>query len=248
MELTDTTYNFVRQTMGILKKTVRDFKKLSNFDRYELREFAQLICIEFIGYRPKLDDPKYMQYRTIHNWEPQKGNLYGWLQRAINGGSIGNGRLLANFFRNGLLFPLLKQEGRLDVGNVAFQECDQSDCDYQAEYNGEACCGHDDCDGGIRIIRKTILIVPAMVYSPLPFWNCGNSDCGYYYESEKERCPYCGHERPMGPTATLLVYPQDVQYDKEGDEYNETPKQLTINRISRQQFTINGISRFSLAT
>lgn len=60
---------------------------------------------------------------SLHNWKPKDGNLYGWLQQAIEGYRMRHGCLKTNMFRQGILFQILKKDDKLDTGLVAFKRC-----------------------------------------------------------------------------------------------------------------------------
>lgn len=205
-ELTEIADNFVVQTLKILNDTVRECSESAvhnqiKLDRYERKGYVGLIVAEFIGERFNPGNPEYKRYRTIHTWQPLKGNLYVWLQGAINGRGTVNVRgkihLQANKLKNGLLFPRLQEEGRLDVGKVAFQRCTQ--CAHETEYDGTGFC--NKCQEKTFVTFKVLPIVPG-VYAPRQFWHCP----GHYYEFESPECPHCRNKgRPQRPT-TLLVY------------------------------------------
>lgn len=80
-ELVEITENFVARAVKILCSSVRNFTGLGP---REQTEYAEMIASIFVGRMP---DPKvkYTQYQSITTWDPHRGNLYGWLQHAVQG-------------------------------------------------------------------------------------------------------------------------------------------------------------------
>lgn len=193
-ELTDTAYHFVVQTVLTLSDTVRGFTL--NWDQD--KEYAGEIASEFTGRGiPGPDEPRYRHYQTIQDWDPPKGNLYGTLKRAIRGGGGQQGRLQPNWFSTGLLFKYLKEDVRLDVGKVAFQQCLRCPHPQTTEYDGGECKqGH-----AALIVTKVLLWVPG-VYKGKYFRRCPGTD--HYYDFYRRHCPHCNKPGSQGPT-TLLV-------------------------------------------
>jgi hypothetical protein len=196
-ELTDVAEHFVVQACNVLVATVRDFQRL---EKYKLRDYAQSLTGEFVAPAPA-GTAKHHEFLRLYNWQPAKGNLYGYLQHAIQGEWGRQSRFTTNMFNQGLLFPLLKEDGHLDSGPVAFKQClstQNSSCENEGEFEKLPCgCGQPYAPKQIYILDKELLIVPG-VYVPRPFWRCHKG----FYEWTLSHCPHCA--TPRGQRETFL--------------------------------------------
>ncbi|MBD3162965.1 MAG: hypothetical protein GF346_11150 [Candidatus Eisenbacteria bacterium] len=162
-ELASIAHNFTIQACGILARSVRGFV----FPPEDmLKSYANDVCMDFVAH----DGPRkaeYQFYQRLRNWEPEKGKLYAWLQRAIQGSPPDGLWFQANRFRHGLLFPLLAEETGLCVAKVAFWDCPR--CDARLEYHlssGPIC----RCSSAIRmeVVGSDRLILRDR-YAQIPF-------------------------------------------------------------------------------
>lgn len=167
-------------------------------DANDLEGMAYIITAYFIGLRElssaessQKDEEngpiqKYRAHQQLASWSPSEGNLYTWLSGAIMGqkdtvvtfdeapkrAQKSHSTLRTNFFRNGLLFPFLKSERLLEIGELAFQWCWKCQPDLQndeqrkKEYESPFC---DHCHSDHLVVHETRLCVPG-VYVGKEFW------------------------------------------------------------------------------
>jgi len=148
-----------------------------NFDmpeHTEIKAWATLMVMQFVGLQ--LDSSKKKeQYRRLATWEPglrkkkNKSSLISWLTRALFGTPETFNKVEANWFRNGLLFDVMTEEGVAKIEPVAFHLC--LGCGSRDKELGEA-----NCECKIRldppsyyVVDKDLLVVPG-VYKGMNFW------------------------------------------------------------------------------
>lgn len=103
-------------------------------------------------------------------------------------------RFQANKFLYSLLFPLLKEDGKLDTGPVAFKR--YLPCGDETEYDVALCCrcGMPHPPDKIVYYPKDLLFVPG-VYLPREFRRCTSEKHTYDWE-HTPTCPFCQTPRP----------------------------------------------------
>lgn len=203
-ELVEITENFVVSAVKILRSSVRDF--IGPGPR-EQTEYASMIASIFMRRMPN-PQVKYTQYQSITTWDPHRGNLYGWVQHAVQGTQGQPEQFLANTFRNSLLFPLLQEDGWLDTGPIAFKRC--LACGHGTEYDTALCCpcGVPHSPAMIVYYPNELLFVPG-VYLPHDFRRCTSKKhtCAWacrqhYHETNLATCPQCND--PLSERTTSL--------------------------------------------
>lgn len=101
-------------------------------------------------------------FKYLKFWKPGAGHkLPGWLRRAIYGGTRTSFPLNPpNMIRNGLLFPLMKNDGRLAIRPKARKVCLRDGC--KREYHCQDCdlCGKSLVPGEYPIFGDELLFVP----------------------------------------------------------------------------------------
>jgi hypothetical protein len=211
MEMINLAHNFVVNATKILSDTVRDFTPPSSDEKHEYAEYATGV---FTSLRPNFGDPQFLFYRSLQHWDPTKGNLYYYLKNAIQGDAKQNKRFQAYRFIHGLLFPLMKEDGYLDAGPLAFNCCRVA-C-HETEYARAAC---PKCDNKEQYhpqdfitFDKHLLHTP-QAYATRKFCKChkcSGTICGkkdIYFDKELDSCPHCGGEGSLR-TTTLMVLPR----------------------------------------
>ncbi len=129
-------------------------------------------------------------------------SLYGRLLRAIDGFGTIQGNLQVNRFRNGILYPILADDGLLRIARVAYREC--AGCGTKTEYDtASSCrsCRHGAAGGQSFIVDNVRLIWPP-AYTTITFRKCRKPKCSTYVRGMEGRCPRCGG--PLSPRKTHL--------------------------------------------
>lgn len=165
----------------------------------------------FTGTRPT-DTSSYPHRQSIHNWNPFAGSLYGWLLRAIDGFGTITSNLMVNKFRNGILYPILKDEGLLLIAKTAFREC--PGCGTRTEYDtssGCRACARRSPGEPSFIVDSVRLIYPR-AYTSITFRKCMTRKCRTYVRGWETSCPRCGGN--LSPRQTHLRIQQHVIRDE----------------------------------
>ena len=162
-ELASIAHNFTIQACGILARSVRGF---SYPQEETLKTYANLTCMAFIR-RGEPQRYAYQNYQRLERWMPERGNLYGWLQRAIQGSPPDDDRFRANTFRHGLLCPLLEEDQGLFVRKVAFWKCARCGRQIELRSTDQPAC-RCDAAAEMKIISVDRLILRDR-YERIPF-------------------------------------------------------------------------------
>jgi len=208
-EVTDTVYNFTVQAWKVLVATVNGFKWA---DKKQLQGYALLMGKEFCDPPARTGLQFEREQRSVHCWDPSKGNLYGWIQQAVQGFRLKNEKDLRSYkFIGALLGRWLKLENTLCVGPVARRRC--VECEAESGYDHRPCrneaCGAAYVPENVAVIRKRVLVIPpGAPESPhtfRPFWKCRRNVKEHgYFDYALARCPHCGEPRGQRPTYLLV--------------------------------------------
>jgi hypothetical protein len=119
-EAVDMALTFVKQSRKVLEHEV-----LGGFTLMpdEVKHYALAVADAFVSPAPPTGSTAQQEYQSVQKWDPNEGNLPGWAQRAIEGAPPLHGRFQTNWFRQGLLFEELRNDGRLDIGESAVRRC-----------------------------------------------------------------------------------------------------------------------------
>ncbi len=155
----------------------------------------------FVGMRPTTTRV-YHHLQSIHNWNPMMGSLYGWLLRAIDGFGTVKGNLQVNRFRNGILYPVLEDDGLLAIGRVAYREC--ADCTTRTEYDTAGSCRscRHGASGKQSFIVDNVRLIWPPAYITITFRKCRRPKCKTYVRGTQTHCPRCGGN--LSPRLTHL--------------------------------------------
>lgn len=198
-ELVGIAYNFTIQATVALARSVRGFQHPPD---HLLESYASIMVAHFIAQKRPAQHA-YQLFQRLENWDPAKGNLYAWIQRAIQGSPKEADTFLANRFRHGLLYPLLKEDQGLDVGRLAFRSC--LECGTLSEYDPASTrrckCGRSARRS--RIVSVVLLYIRGL-YSEMPFRRCKGSCAPGYHEGSARECPHDGAALSTRPSRLLV--------------------------------------------
>jgi hypothetical protein len=198
----------IRKVCRRLRADVHGFPMPSHDD---LLTIANSCVGIFTGMRPT-DASSYPHRQSIHNWHPLAGSLYGWLLRAIDGFGTVTPNLMVNKFRNGILYPIMKDEGLLLIARTAFREC--PNCRTRTEYDtssGCRACARASSGTPSFIVDSVRLIYPK-IYTSITFRKCMTGKCGTYVRGRGTACPRCGGS--LSPRQTHLRVQKHVIRDE----------------------------------
>lgn len=196
-ELVNLANRHVRRVCRRLATDVHGFRLPSHLDVEMLSDYAVGV---FVGIRPT-STRVYHQLQSIHNWNPMMGSLYGWLLRAIDGFGTIKGNLQVNRFRNGILYPVLEDDGLLSIARVAYREC--AGCSTRTEYDTVGSCrscGRTAPGSRSYIVDNVRLIWPP-AYTTISFRKCRSPKCKTYVRGTETHCSRCG-----GPLSLRLTH------------------------------------------
>jgi len=205
---------------------VRDFRRPSDDDE---KSAASVIVMELIHGEYQDGQAEYQRYHALSEWDPQKGNLYVFLQKAIQGSAASTEpdqiRIpRVGYFSQGMYYPILEEDGLLNKGDMEFKKCqetlpDGNLCDTEFERDK---CPHCQKPFNQKISRR---IKKRMLYSPKSYQYkdrymckiCGNYFPGNFFT--RKICPLDGGNRNQG-TTHLLVY-EPIDSSKKDDTGSE---------------------------
>ena len=191
----------------------RDFAMPDSRTCLEWAEF----CVHDFLLHPPLEPSAADKYRFIHYWDPARSRLHAWLRHAIQGQTELK-QVHVGYFANGLLYPPMRQDGKVKIETVAFMV---RHCGVAVEYGGRwpsddgrnDRCIHQDL--APFIFSKDTLVVPGVYlsktfrsYSPNVPWVVRQ----VVPERSKFYYPEFDHEHPHGNhglsqrTSNLFVY------------------------------------------
>ncbi|RKZ83297.1 MAG: hypothetical protein DRR19_19330 [Candidatus Parabeggiatoa sp. nov. 1] len=191
---------------------------------------VQLIAMQLIRGKYQEGQPKYKRYHALSEWEPREGNLYGFLQWAIQG-SVAKPQIhdyiripRVGYFGQGMYYPVLEENGLLLKGDMEFKKCQEilpngKTCETEFEGNK---CRREECQKPFnhkisRMIKKRMLYVPS-VYQYKSRQRC--NACGNYFVGKL--CPLCGGNKTQGTTYLLVYEPIATQNELQNIEgFNE---------------------------
>ncbi|OAD19074.1 hypothetical protein THIOM_005308 [Candidatus Thiomargarita nelsonii] len=207
---------------------VRDFQRRS--DSEEIQD-APLIAMQLIRGNYQNGQPNYQRYHALSEWEPQKGNLYVFLQIAIQGSAASTepdqSRIpRVGYFSQGMYYPILEEDGLLNKGDMEFKKCqetipDGNLCDTEFERDK---CPRCEKPFNPKISRR---IKKRMLYSPKSYqykvrYRC--KKCENYFPGNfftRKICPLaaCRGNQTQGTTHLLVYEPIDgLEKDDIGSE------------------------------
>jgi len=176
-------------------------------DTTKAEDYAYHVAGVFTSPQARTGPQAQKLYQSVKRWDPDRGNLYGWLQLTIQGNqkrggqkNVGNGRnderFVAGKFAEGTLYPLLEDEKRLLCALVAFHQCRGSGSRF--EYETGACA---QCQVKSIIVPVKLLIVPDIEYVTREFRKCARNPRAHgYYEADLDSCPLGGEGLSRRPT------------------------------------------------
>jgi hypothetical protein len=206
---------------------VRDFQRRSAPE--EVQD-VQWIAGLLISEKYQDGQPKYQRYHALSEWEPLKGNLYVFLQMAIQGSAPSKKNpepdqiriTRVGHFSQGMYYPILEEDGLLNKGDMEFKKCqeilpDGKLCDTEFEGNK---CPRCEKPFNHKISRR---IKKRMLYYPKSYWykvryrckECDNYFIGNFFT--RKTCPLDGGNKTQG-TTNLLVYDPIPIDDPEKDD------------------------------